>query len=298
MINNEAGVDRKRKRQLRADRTPTSRFGYDQQSASPHISSPKHSNTNKNLASSTKTDAKESEADIAATLDFRVGDEIYFNGRIHDNDGYSGEILSIEEINKGSYVLKMANHCHGLWGENIKRSASKMKKLARRVQEPHDQCEVRVKKEKLWFIPIVFSIQSAVFDSRSKTNAPHCHNDSDHAAFMNKALDGWHFFDSWRSDVWTVEPLLLHELWPSGAITYSILFLLLKDVLEGGFKPHTDENFDAFFILPPAGGSALLLKDYIKACERQDEQFVVSFEYIWIFVDKRKRTVKEELLKV
>lgn len=272
-----------KKKRLRTERTPTSRFGYDLQSTPQHNPSLQHENGNKKLTSLNKTDEKESEEDIATSLDFLVGDEIYFNGRIHDNDGFSGEILSIEEINQGFYKLKMANHCHGLWGDSIKRPASKMKKFARRILAPHDQI---VEKKELWFIPIQFTVQSAVFDNRKKKSSPERNDVIDHAAFVNKALDGWHLLDSWRADLWTIDPYLLHDMWSSGAVTYSTLFVLLQDVLEGTFKPHTDDKFDAFFILPPAGGSVQLLKDYIKACERQDEQFLVNFEYLWIFVDK------------
>ena len=48
----------------------------------------------------------------------------------------------------------------------------------------------------------------------------------------------------------------------------------------------TDDTFDAFFILPPLGGSVQVLKDYIKACERKEHKFVITFEYVWIFVDR------------
>jgi hypothetical protein len=51
----------------------------------------------------------ESEVDIAATLDFKVGDEVYFSGRIKDNDGFTGELLSINSINKGVYFLGMVS---------------------------------------------------------------------------------------------------------------------------------------------------------------------------------------------
>jgi hypothetical protein len=56
----------------------------------------------------------------------------------------------------------------------------------------------------------------------------------------------------------------------------------------------SDNTFDAYFILPPASGSVQVLKDYITSCEARKEKFVMSFEYVWIFLDasKKQRSVK------
>ena len=53
------------------------------------------------------------EVAIAATLDFKVGEEVFLRGRISDNQGFQGEILCINSIDKGIYTLGMVyNHSH------------------------------------------------------------------------------------------------------------------------------------------------------------------------------------------
>ena len=52
-----------------------------------------------------------SEEEIAATLDFALGEEVILKGRISDNEGFNGEILSINSIEKGVYTLSMVWSC-------------------------------------------------------------------------------------------------------------------------------------------------------------------------------------------
>ena len=51
-----------------------------------------------------------SEKEIATGLDFKVGDEIALRGRIRENEGFKGEILSINSIDEGLYTLSMVMH--------------------------------------------------------------------------------------------------------------------------------------------------------------------------------------------
>lgn len=54
------------------------------------------------------SDSEVTEAAIAATLDFQLGEEVFLKGRIADNEGFKGEILSINSIDeKGIYTLAM-----------------------------------------------------------------------------------------------------------------------------------------------------------------------------------------------
>jgi hypothetical protein len=52
---------------------------------------------------------------------------------------------------------------------------------------------------------------------------------------------------------------------------------------------NADKNVDAYFILPPEGGSSLFMENYVKACEKKEEKYVMSFEYVWIFMDNKSR---------
>ena len=86
------------------------------------------------------------EIGVSTSLDFEVGEEVYLKEGVHENENFWGEILSINRIKNGEYTLGMvsawlssiyfiyyndvatqANPCHGIWGEAIVRSASKMK---------------------------------------------------------------------------------------------------------------------------------------------------------------------------
>lgn len=53
-------------------------------------------------------DVHMTEAEIAATLDFQEGEEVFLKGRINENSGFKGEMLSINKIDeKGMYTLAM-----------------------------------------------------------------------------------------------------------------------------------------------------------------------------------------------
>lgn len=54
-----------------------------------------------------------------------------------------------------------------------------------------------------------------------------------------------------------------------------------------------DNNVDAFFILPPQGGTIHFLEAYVKACEQKQEKYTMSFEYVWIFMDRKVNKKKE-----
>lgn len=72
--------------------TIVSRCNHDPQGEKKHISATPHDETET----------------IAANLNFKVGDEVFFKGKIKDSEGFSGEILSVNAIDdNGRYRLGM-----------------------------------------------------------------------------------------------------------------------------------------------------------------------------------------------
>jgi len=77
--------------------------------------------------------------------------------------------------------------------------------------------------------------------------------------------------------VWTTCPT---------SLSYKDIYKLASVSIRDNFKPILGKKQEAFFILPPVGGSASVLQGYAAACERNDEKFSFAFEYAWLYRDK------------